>query len=436
LFKFSFTQQKRFLFTILAVGICLLLLASTFSWIYLKRIETFYITELKLRIQNIIMNAQQMINPAHMIELMQGEPATPLYIYYQQRIYEILENNQLQSVSLISPVREVVLTTSPEPVINPASAFLNDTLVSRILAGKMVVGHIQTLGQHKFITAGAPLIDPTTNQITGAIIIEVRASFFDILEKFNKSLILLSLLNVLLILSVAILLLRTFRRVIFLQDQIKNQEHMVKLGEMAAVVAHEIRNPLGIIKGTHTLIAKRYKQQNDELFTYIPAEVDRLNKLITDYLSFARIKKVHYQQTDLQELLDKIRLTCDQRKRIQFQFDLPEELKIIKTDSDLLEQILLNIITNGCQAIKKEGEIKVSCSTAGKFLKISVNDSGCGISPEEMEKIFEPFYSTKESGSGLGLSIAQGLIEALGGSIYVKSKAGKGTEVILQLPYK
>jgi signal transduction histidine kinase len=431
----TFAQQKKLLSVIIAVGVCLLLLASSFTWIFLKRIETFYITDLKLRVQNITLNAQQMITPSHLIELMQEEPGTPLYIYYQQLLYEILENNQLQTISIISPIREILVTTSPESSLNTSAAFLNDTLVTEVLSGTMVVGEIQNLGRHKFLTAGTPLIDVDNNQITGALIIELRADFFDILDDFNNSLILLSLLNGLLVLAVAVIFIRSFRRILSLQEQIKNQEQLVKLGEMAASVAHEIRNPLGIIKGTHTLLLNRYQKENDELFTYIPAEIDRLNKLINDYLSFARSKTVQYRQTDLQELITKIKLGFGQTKNIKIHINLPENLKIINTDSALLEQILLNIITNSYQAIGDEGEIIISCSLSGKVIKISIIDSGSGISNAEMEKIFEPFYTTKENGSGLGLPIAKGIMDALGGSLSVSSTPGEGTQVILELPF-
>jgi two-component system, sporulation sensor kinase D len=432
---FSFAQQKKLLSLLIILGVCLLLLASSFTWIYLKRIEAFYITDLKFRVQNITLNAQQMIDPSHLIELMQEEPGTPLTIYYQQLLYEILENNQLQTISIISPIKEILVTTSPDASLNAEAAFLNDTLIAQVLSGKMVVGEIQTLGRHKFLTAGAPLIDAGTNQLTGALILDVQANFFDILDDVNNSLILLSLLNGLLVLAAAVIFIRSFRRIINLQEQIKNQEHLVKLGEMAAAVAHEIRNPLGIIKGTHTLLSKRYQKENDELFTYIPAEIDRLNKLINDYLSFARSQTVHYRKTDLKELITKIKLGFGRTKNIKFSIEIPEKLTIINTDGSLLEQVLLNIVTNSYQAIEEEGEITIACSLSGKMITISICDTGSGISDKEMEKIFEPFHTTKENGSGLGLPIAKGIVDALGGSLSVSSKPGKGTRVILELPF-
>ena len=118
----------------------------------------------------------------------------------------------------------------------------------------------------------------------------------------------MQLLNTILILSVAILLFRSIRRVIHLQNLIKNQDHLVKLGEMAASVAHELRNPLGIIKGANSVILKKYANQKDEVFTYIPHELDRLNKLIEDFLSFARTKQISVQPVSLKGLLNKLKL--------------------------------------------------------------------------------------------------------------------------------
>jgi signal transduction histidine kinase len=309
----------------------------------------------------------------------------------------------------------------------------DEDIVQNALMGSTSTGSLKTLGDHKFLTAVTPLID-TNNHVTGLLVVEVEAEFFDVLDQFDRGLLIFSILNIILILSVAFYLFRSIRRVFFLQNQIKNQEHLVKLGEMAASVAHELRNPLGIMKGTNSLIQKKYGSANDELFTYIPTELDRLNKLIEDFLIFARTRELSIQSVDLKNLLNKICVGYSTLGDIKFSIDIPDDFPIIDTDPDTLEQIFLNVLTNSIQALSGAGEIKIKCEIRKNRCFISISDNGNGIAAENIDQIFEPFFTTKKEGSGLGLSISRRLIDQLNGNIHITSEPTKGTDVLIELP--
>jgi signal transduction histidine kinase len=272
--------------------------------------------------------------------------------------------------------------------------------------------------------------------LSGLLVIEARAEFFDVIEQFNRGLLAFSTLNVILVLSVAFLLIRSIKKGFQLQTQINNQEHLVKLGEMAASVAHELRNPLGIIKGTHSLIEKKYGTQEDEFFTFIPAELDRLNGLIEEFLLFARNKPLDIQPVDLEKLLEKIKLGFSDKKQLKIEVNLGKNIPSLKTDSSLLEQILLNIIKNSAQAVNYKGNILLTVRHSDKKLNIQIIDNGLGIKSDIMDRIFEPFFSTKEEGSGLGLSITKKLVEQLQGEILIHSQSNQGTTVTILLPLR
>ena len=426
-------NQKRIAYTIIVVSFVLLLGANMLAWFYLQRIRGFFETDLAFRLKNIAQITVKLIDPSDLAYIVPDDPSDPNVIYYQQLLSEIRRNNDLQDIYILSPAREVLVELPKEFGVQFSRHDLESDLIREALGGKIVTSGLQMLGEHKFMTTLAPVTD-SNNMTAGILVVEAPADFFDVLGQFNNGLIIFSGITVIVILIVAYLLWFAFRRLILIQEQMRDQEHLVRLGEMAASVAHEIRNPLSIIYGAHSLIEKKYGRPDDEFFRYIPAELERLNKLIGDFLNFARTREPRMTRFDLENLLKKIRLGTEDRSGIDIQINFPEQLSSFRTDEEMLEQILLNIISNSEQALQGNGKIVISVSAEPVEIRISIADDGPGIKPEDMPRIFDPFFSTKESGSGLGLAISRRLARQLGGSLSVESSPGKGTLVILSLP--
>jgi len=429
----NYQKQQKFLYWIIGFGIFFLLLANTLAWFYLQQIKTYFNSDLKFRLENIVQISSRLLDPSYLSTIVPGDENDPQIIYYQQLLFEIKEDNDLQDLYIISPAREILVDLNPEFTIGESKRTNEDSLIQIVLKGNIVSSDIYLLGDHKFLTAAAPLIDES-NTVTAILIAEARAGFFDVIEQFNQGLILFSFINGLVILGVALFLFRSLKKLINLQYQIKNQEHLVKLGEMAAAVAHELRNPLGIIRGTNEIINKKYGN-DDEFFQYIPAELDRLNQLINDFLSFARVRDLKYSNVDLHFLLQKIKISVSNEENINVIINIDENIKNINTDPDVLEQVLLNIFQNSIQSINEKGKIEFIVTKFGsKRIKIQVKDNGCGIKEESLKSVFEPFFSTKEKGSGLGLAISKRLVDQLGGIISVESHLNSCTTVSLMLP--
>jgi len=426
-------NQKRIAYTIIGVSFILLLAANMLAWFYLQRIRGFFETDLAFRLKNIVQITVKLIDPADLAYIVPDDPSDPNVIYYQQLLSEIRRNNDLQDIYILSPAREVMVELPKEFGVTFSRHDLENDLIRDALGGKIVTSALQTLGEHKFMTTLAPVTD-SNNMTAGVLVVEAPADFFDVLGQFNNGLIIFSGITLFVILFVAYLLWFAFRRLILVQEQMRDQEHLVRLGEMAASVAHEIRNPLSIINGAHSLIEKKYGRPEDEFFRYIPAELERLNKLIGDFLNFARTREPHMTGIDLHDLLGKIRLGTGDRSGVDIQVDFPEQLPPFRTDEEMLEQILLNIISNSEQALQGDGKVIISVSAEPSELCISIADDGPGIRPEDMPRIFDPFFSTKDSGSGLGLAISRRLAGQLGGTLSVEAPPGKGTLVTLRLP--
>ena len=430
----NYTKQKKIIYWIISIGIVFLLIANTIAWIYLQRIKSYFEADLKFRMENVIQISSKLFDAAYLTLIVPGDENDPQVIYYQQLLFDIKEKNNLQDIYIISPVKDLLVDVKPDFNIGETYKSIEPELIKSALAGKITSSEIYTLGDHKFLTAVIPLLDET-NSVAAILIAEARAEFFNVIEEFNNGLLLFSLVNAIVILTVAFFLYRSLKNLIDLQNKVKNQEHLVKLGEMAAAVAHEIRNPLGIIRGTNEIISKKYGKKDDDFFKYIPLELNRLNKLINDFLSFARDGNLNFEKIDVDLLLKKIILGFEEYSDIKINFEINDKAQIITTDLNALEQVLLNVFQNSIQAINGKGKIEVVTGfKSKKKIYIQIKDNGIGIKPESLKNVFEPFFTTKEKGSGLGLAISKRLVEQMGGSIEIESGINNGTTAIIILP--
>jgi len=416
-------------------GLLVLIIANLSAWIYLQNIKTFFISDLKFRLENIARSATALIDANDMELIIPGDSSDPQVLYYQQTLLNIKSSNKLQDIQIISPSFDILVGTEDIPDLVMPVLTIDSSLVDRALQAEYVVSEIQSLGDNLFLTAVAPLIT-SNNAISGILVIEAPAEFFTTLDQYDQSLTIFSLINGLVIVSVALLFFRSLKKVVGLQDQIRSQEHLVKLGEMAAAVAHEIRNPLSIIKGTKSLIQKKYCSESDELFTYIPDELDRLNQLIEDFLIFARGRNPQYQEVQIDDLINKAKLGFLDQKYFEIILEIDDEVEKIITDPDMLEQVILNGIQNSFQATEGQSKVYIKVEKQAGFARFIITDEGPGIDETISSKIFEPFFSTREKGSGLGLAISKQLCEQLGGSIHISSKENQGTSLTFLIPLK
>ncbi|MCP4404127.1 MAG: PAS domain-containing protein [bacterium] len=238
-----------------------------------------------------------------------------------------------------------------------------------------------------------------------------------------------------------VLLLRDLSDVKALQERVKRSERLASLGKLAAGVAHEIRNPLGSLKGFLQYFQRKLEmQEQDQAYlTVMVNEVDRLNTVISHLLDFARPKEPVLRPEDAAQLVRHVLTLIEgdiQAKELELSLEIVGELPAVKMDRDQMTQVLLNIMLNAIQAGTQGGTLTIALDRnqdAG-YLCISVQDSGTGIGPEALSKIFDPFFSTKKQGSGLGLAIAHTIVENHQGDIVVDSEPGKGSRFRILLP--
>ncbi len=226
-----------------------------------------------------------------------------------------------------------------------------------------------------------------------------------------------------------------------LKEQIRRQEHLAALGTLSAGIAHEIRNPLGIIKGSAEILRKRFGHLKEEegLSEFIIEEVGRLSAVVTDFLDFARPKQPHFVPEDLNQVLRRslqLANLAQSHPQIKVVLSLEPHLPTVEIDPEQCQQAFLNLILNAAQAMPEGGHLSL-CSRhlpeSGE-VEVEITDSGPGIDSEIKPHIFNPFFTTKDSGTGLGLSIVHRIVENHKAQISVLSTPGEGSTFRIRFP--
>lgn len=214
------------------------------------------------------------------------------------------------------------------------------------------------------------------------------------------------------------------------QERLIRQERLAVLGQLAGSIGHELRNPLGVIsnavyylKAVQTDASPHVKEYLD----IIAAETHTAERIISDLLNFTRLKPGERSAVSIEQLVAQALQTNLIPETVAVSTELPPDLPPVLVDALQISQVLNNLIVNACQAMPEGGKLNLKASLKGKWLHLSVCDTGGGIPPENIEKIFEPLFTTKARGIGLGLAVSKKLVEANDGRLEVQSRLGEGS---------
>jgi len=237
---------------------------------------------------------------------------------------------------------------------------------------------------------------------------------------------------------------RTLRRYLALQADAARQERLAALGGMAAVLAHEIRNPLGAIKGLAQFLGEKQKSDpaHQEMTQTIAVEATRLERLVSDLLTYARPRPPERRPMDILVTLREVIALAGpaaEAAGVKLGMESPDALPRVMADPEQMKQLFSNLILNSLQAMPNGGALTVTArphggARAGPRVEIRVTDTGGGVPEADLPRIFEPFYTTRAKGTGLGLAICRQIVEAHGGTIEVASTGPGGTTVLVTLP--
>ena len=228
------------------------------------------------------------------------------------------------------------------------------------------------------------------------------------------------------------------------ETRLRRSESLASMTTMAAGVAHEIKNPLAAMQIHTQLMRKAFQrfgsldeEKAEKYLSVIEEETEHLNKIAVDFLYAVKPLDVELRLGSLNEEIEEVisfLLPEAEEKNIQVETKLDPFIPRIEFDKRLVKQALLNLVQNAFAAMSEGGKLGITSKNQGDFISLRIKDNGCGIPEDKLSKIFEPYYTTKASGTGLGLTLVYKIMKEHNGDIHVKSELGKGTEFILDFP--
>ncbi|MBF0504379.1 MAG: PAS domain S-box protein [Candidatus Omnitrophica bacterium] len=307
------------------------------------------------------------------------------------------------------------------------SGFLNDPQARPMGAGRDLTA-LRKDGRHILVQIGLTPVETEQGLCVLASIVDItdRKLVEEFLRRDNK--------------IMAQLVDERSKELLKTQKELKHHSRLADIGTLAATVAHELRNPLGVIH----LAAYNLKREKSDLSTNkhlvnIEKKVWEGNQIIDNLLSYARIKIPNYEHVNLLNILDECVTTAQERfgqKGVIIEKKYAQGLDFIDADANQIREVFINILNNACQAIHHPNgrvELKV-CSKDSQTVEVIFEDTGEGIAPEDLDKVFEPFFTRKSKGTGLGLAICNELVHLHQGKILITSCQGHGTSVTVALP--
>jgi signal transduction histidine kinase len=241
---------------------------------------------------------------------------------------------------------------------------------------------------------------------------------------------------------ISILLASLMRRISQMENVVRLKEHLALVGEVSAEIAHEIRNPLAAISGSVELLDERLRsrlsQDEKNLINAIVDESGRMSRIFDEFLDYTKLSRGEFVVVNIGELLDQVIFVLESNKRFLAEVKITKEYEQgdvrLECDPDKLKQVFTNIMNNAVQVMKGKGDITIKMREDNRNVIIAISDTGPGIRPEIVKKIFTPFESHKHKGIGLGLSIANKIVQMHAGRIEVDTKQGVGTTFRVILP--
>ncbi len=395
----------------------------------------------------------------------------PILIYYLLTIQNNHSSPKLHPNKLLGMIIIMLLLTITFPVTY-ANGFAYDFRIIPIFVALLYTGFFQGIAVILIMLGYLLLLGDTKvffSIVNYAIIIFI---FYFLLKKYhslllNKKLIVLSIIYSFIVITRAIvivkynqidqllimilfsivtwitlllvvLIIENLKQQILLQRELRRSEKMNVVSQLAASVAHEVRNPLTTVNGFLQLIS-RDDNITDKQRNYIDitlSELNRAQSIINDYLSLAKPNNSNTQLVNISEELSKtveLMTSYTNIQSIEVETFIEDSL-YINGNKDEIKQVLINIIKNAIEAIGNDGLLQINAFAKEQDIIVKITDNGPGMTKEQLSKIGTPFYSTKDKGTGVGLTICFQIIEQLKGSIYVESTVGKGTSFLIKLP--
>ena len=440
--KSSFTSERRnlnrwtfFLVLLLLGGINLI------GWFYYEQTRAILEDEFSQELQLLTTTAVELLDNQEVAHLAADPENTKKKQSMDSQLTEIRNIIHARDIYLLGK-NGVLLSQSQTLNIESSDPLLmvDQGEINQAFKGTAVTG-ILYKKQRTFYKRGYAPIYSTTDKVDAVLAVEFSTSFVRVTDRIWKALMWLAGVSLLLIILMVLILQRIYSIFLNWEERFLVADKYQSLAQLTAGFAHEIRNPLGIISGNAELLKDSLTgdSKKQAKLDSILEETERMSTILKNFMDYARPSALQFTRFDLCHTIRKSLELCEYQLRkanIEMVLILPENELQISGDDHRIRQVFLNLILNSRDAMPTGGTITISAVTDGKKVTVQYQDSGTGMNPEQLNKAFNPFYSTKANGSGLGLTITRRIIEAHQGKIDIQSELGKGTVILITFPAK
>lgn len=421
--------MRRFTLYSLTLAVLVIVVFNIHSWLVLSKTKAALEAELSNRLEGLALTiATQLKGRENYEEIL------PI-------LTETMNPAELLNIFLVDEsLRFIVNARAPESKGETSPMLeLDETEILSAFSGIITTTRLYAAGPYYLKTVYAPVYN--TEGIVSAVLgVEADARFFRTISNYSRSLFFINLLSLLALSAIVFAGVSLSRRALKIEKAAAQTSTFALLGEMAAALAHDLRNPLATILAAAERLQIRYDAQNDQTFDCIKEEICRLNRALSNYLNIGAGKTTEMEEVDITKMVSDILDALETEIRqndIQVKNDL-QKLPKIRGSPIQLRQVFINILLNAIQAQPNGGLIRISSRTETgskpHWLIIQITDHGPGIPRSHFNRVFEPFFTTKEKGSGLGLFIVKRLVQMHRGKVKIMSDEKKGTTVEVKLP--
>ncbi len=421
----------------------LLLIFFNFSQWYLY-VQMKHLLEARVSrdVRSLAESTAERVDPFVVREIASGEYLLADYAELVSMLDDVRQANELLSINLYDTEGEDLLA-SPGDSTGVEGESLNLTEFTSAAAGIAITTPIYRSDTLYLLSAFAPIYD-FGDSVIAILHAEAGYAVFETIEDFKRNIVFMNVGSILFMLLFVLLFYLVNRRLLTAQQALLRASAISSMGEMAATIAHEIRNPLGIIKNSAERIRAKYnKDVDDPVFGFISDEVDRLNSVVAGYLDFAHPAEGKREEVDIKELVETLvgqTRTDFNEARVQVNVSCEDSDRPYRVVADrfAIRQAILNLMLNAKDAQPEGGQLDITISSdrpkRSDGVRVDLADNGIGIPKNAKDRVFDPFFTTREKGSGLGLYIARNVVEAHGGELTLKPNANGGTVASMFLP--
>ncbi len=393
--------------------------------------------EFTRRLSDLAELAASQVGPEDLEDVRRAGPESTGWLALQVQFESLRSSTDLFDVSVVDLDRRVLFDVR-EPEERHGTPSRMDTVASALLdtaiAGRAVVSGIYRVSGRATRAALMPVRDGAF--AVGVLVAEAQPTWDRELQRLSQRLALVALLGMLAVAALAALLVRAIGSQLSLEHRLSRSENLAAMGRLTATLAHEIKNPLAIIRGSAKRLGK-LEPEAQRMTDSVIEEVDRLTSTVSRYLQFARVGESVGRGGDaaltMRQTLDLLEGEFGSRQA-RLVRELVEPPAFVRMDNEALKQVWLNLVLNALEAVPAGGTVRVRIALSGPLLEASVQDDGPGFPAEVLRRLGEPFQTTKAQGSGLGLFLCRRLIEAAGGRLTAESPPGAGATVRVSLP--